>query len=237
MKSLKYLLSVAGLFCMLAGKAQTGGADLRLEPNSLAGLPAVVHLNDFDTFSIAIFNDSASTFTGIITIAGAINGDTIVADTVQTHTLYYPKADISDTILPHSFIVRSLGINVNNPPFIAGSSGVVIWPIVVGSSNSPVIIPDSVSKIITVLYPAGIDEMSARGIKIYMNGFQLVIQNKGDYQLKNIQLYDIAGNLLQQKDITVSGEVSIDEYAAGVYFAEINFADNTRAVVKVVNTR
>jgi hypothetical protein len=118
-----------------------------------------------------------------------------------------------------------------------GTSGVVIWPIVVSNPSQLTVHVDSIGFTLEVLYPLGIDELSERNLKVYMLGQQLMIKNNGDYLLKNVKLYDVAGKLLLQKEVSVSGMVDMNQYAEGVYFAEINFADNTRAVVKVVNTR
>ena len=70
-----------------------------------------------------------------------------------------------------------------------------------------------------------------------MNNQQLIIQNQGKYLLKNVKLYDVSGKLLLEQPISISGVVNMDQYASGVYLAEMNFEDNTRVICKVFSTR
>ncbi len=234
MKSVKYLMMIVGLFCLGEIKAQV---NLRLDSNSMAGIPNTVHLNSGYIDSVIIYNDSIQDVSGFISIGGNINGDTLVGDSSFQSVLYYPSANRMDTVPGRGHITRALIINVLNPPFIIGSSGVVIWPIISNQGALAVHISDSITRTVTVLYPLGVDELEERQLKVYMSGRQLLIENEGVYTLKSLKLYDVAGKLLLEKLITASGSVEMNEYAEGVYFAEINFADNIRAIVKVVNTR
>ena len=232
MKSVKYLLLMVGLFSFGEIKAQV---NLRLDSNSLAGLPNTINMGSAYIDSVTIYNDSSAAFLGIINFRANINGDSIIADTSQISTLYYSHGSTIDSIAPNGgHITRVLIINVTNPPFIIGSSGVVIWPIASNSAHF-VYISDSISKVISVLYPVGINEVEDTRLKVYLVGQQLTIQTEGVNLLKNVRLYDVAGNLLQENKISASAVINMDRYAAGVYFAEINFADNTRKVVKLFN--
>ena len=234
MKKIKLLLFIGGLFWLSGMNAQ--GVNLRLDSNSLFYLPGVVNLNSIIRDTVVIYNDSSTAFSGLITIAANINGDSLVADTAPTSILYYPTANQIESIPSGQHIVRELVITVGNPPFIIGTSGVVIWPISLGHSNPFVHISDSLSKTITVLHPVGIDEMVERNLKVYMNNQQLIIKNEGNYLLKSLKLYDVSGKLLNEQEVSKSGILNMNEYATGIYLAEVNFADNTRMIFKVFNT-
>jgi hypothetical protein len=227
MRVVKCLLFVIAMWCIAIANAQV---DLRLDSVILGLNTNTIYKDTVYNLSVSIYNDSATTFTGVISIGAAINGQ--LAD---TNTISYPT-DTAETITHGSFITRP--VILNTASFIVGTSGVVIWPIAVSNTQHlTVTIADTIGLTLNVLYPLGIDELSERNLKVYMLGQQLMIKNNGDYLLKNVKLYDVAGKLLLQKEVSVSGMVDMNQYAEGVYFAEINFADNTRAVVKVVNTR
>jgi hypothetical protein len=226
MRVVKCLLFVIAMWCIAIANAQV---DLRLDSVILGLNTNTIYKDTVYNLSVSIYNDSATTFTGVISIGAAINGQ--LAD---TNTISYPT-DTAETITHGSFITRP--VILNTASFIVGTSGVVIWPIVVSNPSQLTVHVDSIGFTLEVLYPLGIDELSERNLKVYMLGQQLMIKNNGDYLLKNVKLYDVAGKLLLQKEVSVSGMVDMNQYAEGVYFAEINFADNTRAVVKVVNTR
>jgi hypothetical protein len=233
MKSVKCLLFVVGMFCLSGISAQ---ADLRLD-SVVIGINSSVYKDSVYNLSVTIFNDSATDFIGVINIGGTINGQP-VRDSVANDAIYYANNATTDTVPHNSQITRTLVLNLINNSFIVGTSGVVIWPIAVSTTpHLTVTIVDSIGFALNILYPVGIDELSERDLKVYMSGQRLVIQNSGAYLLKDVKLYDVAGKLLLQKNISVSGMVDMNEYSNGVYFAEINFADNTRAIVKVVNTR
>lgn len=236
MKRLKYLLFFAGLFFLGESKAQ--GVNLRLEWDTLSGIPAVLLHDSVYSDSVIIYNDSMHGFSGVINLAGTINGQAHTFDTLAA-AIYYPYHSTADTIPPMGHVTRALTVTGSTPPFsIAGSSGVVIWPILVSNpDNLLVTISDTITTTIVVVHGVGINEIAERNLKVYMNGQQLVIQDNGEYLLKNVRLFDIAGNLLQEEELSLSGAVNMGQYVTGVYFAEINFADNTSAVVKVVNTR
>ena len=226
MRVVKCLLFVIAMWCIAIANAQV---DLRLDSVILGLNTNTIYKDTVYNLSVSIYNDSATTFKGVISIGAAINGQ--LAD---TNTISYPT-DTAETITHGSFITRP--VILNTASFIVGTSGVVIWPIVVSNPSQLTVHVDSIGFTLEVLYPLGIDELSERNLKVYMLGPQLMIKNNGDYLLKNVKLYDVAGKLLLQKEVSVSGMVDMNQYAEGVYFAEINFADNTRAVVKVVNTR
>lgn len=232
MKSVKHLLIVLGMFCIAEGYGQV---NLRIDTITF---PSTIHLHDSISLSVTIHNDSFTTFVGKISFMGLIDSFVETADTSDAvgSTLVYPSGNTIESITFGSSITRSLIVHVNNPPFIIGSSGVVIWPIVT-SSSQVVHISDTLYTQVTVLYPVGIDEITDRKLKVYLSNEQLMIQNNGTYLLRNVRLYDIAGKLLDEQQITTSGALNMGQYPIGVYFAEINFADNTRAVVKVVNTK
>ena len=172
---------------------------------------------------------------------GRINDSLVTAsvDTSFSNVLVYANAQTTDSIGPGGSILRSLVFNIQNPPFIIGTSGVVIWPKVVSAVNPllTVTIVDTLTRNLSVTYPVGLDELTERNLKVYMNNQQLIIQNQGKYLLKSVKLYDVSGKLLLEQPISISGVVNMDQYASGVYLAEMNFEDNTRVICKVFSTR
>jgi hypothetical protein len=234
MKKQTFLLLAICLFCL--GRTNAQGVNLRLGLNSLAGLPNVVGIDSSYIDSVQIFNDSSSAFQGLINIAADIHGDTLVGDTFSGSVLNYPTANVGETIPAHGSIIRELIINVQNPPFIVGTSGVVIWPKAFSFVNQFIAISDSVSKTV-IVFPVGIDEIIRKNLKVYMSNGSLVIQDDGNYLLKNVKLYEVSGKLLQEQQISSSGTLNMNPYATGVYLAEVNFADNTRMVFKVFNVK
>jgi hypothetical protein len=235
MKRMKFILLMACLLCLARTNAQTG-VNLRLGSNSLAALPVFVHRGDVDSLTITIYNDSSTTFYGNITIGALVDTTTVVADTSSASPFCYPNAPILDSIPGHDSINRLLIITIKTPPFIIGSSAVVIWPIVSNSSNQ-LHITDSVSKTIIVFYPLGINEPDDKNLKVYMSGQQLIVQENDQYLLKNVKLYDVSGALLYQQQISISGEISMASFAPGIYLAEVKYADNTCRLFKIFNPR
>jgi|GEM_PF-1879599 hypothetical protein len=235
MKRIKLLLFIGALFCLSSINGQT--VNLRLDSSSLAGLPNIVNLNSAYHLTIIIHNDSSATYHGDITFGGTINGDSVSADTIASGVLYYESMYQSVTIAGGDTIMRELIINVLSPDFIIGTSGVVIWPKALFPLDSVVNISDSLGKTVTVLYPLGLDEIVERNLKVYMSDQQLIIRNNGNYLLQNVKLYDLSGKLLNEEQLTNSGTLNLNQYAEGVYLTEINFADNTRMIFKVFNTR
>lgn len=234
MKNVKYLLFAAVMFCI--GKAGAQVATLGLDSGSLAGLPAVDTINHSYAFFVTVIDTSSTPFVGVLSIGGKVNG--IYSDgNTPGGAIYYTGSGVNDSVPARSAVSRLVIITVSNPPFIAGSSGVVIWPIAVSGQNQiPVHILDSLSTTVTIV-ATGINELTERNLKVYMAGKQLVVQNNGGYLLKKVNVYDGIGNLLREQPMSESGSVNMEGYAQGVYFAEIVFADDTRAAVKVVNTR
>jgi hypothetical protein len=234
MKKFRFALFVVSL--LYFGTIGAQGVNLRLGANSLAGLPAFVSMNSSYNDSVQIFNDSSSAFQGFINIAGMINGDSLQGDTLTGSVFNYPTANIIDTIPAHSYVLRQLIINVQNPPFIVGTSGVVIWPKAVSTVSQFIAISDTISKNI-IVFAAGIDGVAERNLKVYMSNERLVIQDDGNYLLKNVKLYEVSGKLMEEQQISNSGTLNMNLYATGVYLAEVNFADNTRMVFKVFNIK
>jgi hypothetical protein len=235
MKSVKLLLAAA-LFLFL-GSISAQGVNLRIDSNALAAIDTL-RLGQVDSFNITIYNDSNTYFWGQITIDGLINFVPFYGDSAQ-NPVFYPNSNISDSIPAHGSVSRMLIVTVTNPPFIVGTSGVVIWPKVTAQTYPlvPATISDSISKLVTVFYPLGINEASEKGLKVFMAGEQLLIQAEAGTLLKDVELYDIEGRLLQQQSISGSGIIDMSHYCPGAYLARVFFADNTSVVVKVLNTR
>ena len=234
MKPVKCLLFVIGMFCITGVKAQV---NLRLDSVIIGISSTTINRDSSYTLFLTIANDSATGFNGVINIGGSINNQD-VTDTSNTAPFYYANHATLDTIPPLSHITRPVILNTHNLSYVIGTSGVVIWPIAVSTLQQlRVTISDSLSETFTVLNPASIDEITDRKLKVYMNGQQLIIENGGQYALKGVQLYDVEGRLVQEQPVSRSGAVDMSRCASGVYFATVTFADETRAVVKVVNTR
>ena len=234
MKRMKLLLLAAGLLC--SGLTNAQSVNLRLDTGALNGIGTLSHLQ-VDSIPLIIHNDSSVAFVGYITMGSSINGalmDSI--DNVPGAAVYYPTSGDTETIPAHDSILRYLVVTGQNPPFIQGPNGLVVWPV---SQFYPqrAHISDSISTVIIFSYPAAINEPNINNLKVYMSGSELLIQGDGEHLLKEVKLYDVTGQVLTQKAITVSGNLDMDSYAGGIYFAEITFADNTRQVFRVFNAR
>ena len=233
MKKMKLIVFLVGLFCLGMLKAQVNV--LRIDSNFLTNFPNTLHAGDVFPLNFTIHNDSAFTYNGTIQIGAKINGDSLVADTsIQAFEDTGFQTNVS--IPAHDTISKSLIIHVLIPPFIIGSSGVVIWPIYNyhGSLISSI---DTIGKSVTILHPLGINEADDKNLKVYLVGGQLTIQGDGEHLLKSVRLYDVEGALLNERPITINGTISMNQFANGIYLAEITFADNTRQVFKVFNSK
>jgi len=228
MKNIKQLFFIAFLFCLVSVKAQV--VNLRLD-STIVGIPGSINRNDTTNCQITIYNDSATPFVGLISLVSSING-TVDTGTASGSPVYYPNSIFTDSIPAHGSVTRGLVITGFTPPFIIGSSAVVIWPVVLSSADQ-VHITDSITTLVNVTYGVGINEPNDKNLKVFMGGGELIIQENDQYLLKNVKLYDVAGALLYQQELTISGAINMAPFAPGIYFAEINYADNTRRVVRV----
>ena len=231
MKKMKLILLLAGLFCLGSLKAQL--TVLRIDSNFLSTFPDTLHAGDVFNINLTIHNDSSFAYNGTVQIAAKINGVAVVADTgIQAieDTGYANNVSIA----ANNFIIKSLTVHVLTPPFIIGSSGVVIWPISIFNGNQ-ISGVDSLSKTSAILYPVGINEPNDKNLKVYLVGGQLTIQSDGEHLLKSVRIYDVEGALLNERSITTSGSINMDRFSSGIYLAEITFADNTQRVFRVFN--
>jgi hypothetical protein len=233
MKGMKFILLVAGLFCLITAKAQVN--NLRIDSAFLTAFPANTSVNDTFSVNIIIHNDSSTAYIGKVYIGTQVNTDSAHADTVSGATIYYPSYAANENIPAGGSITRPIFVSVLNPPFIVGSSAVVIWPIM--NNNGNLITSSNSLRTLVTIYPMGINEPNDKNLKVYMSGQQLVVQENDLYLLKNVKLYDISGALLCQQQISLSGEISMASFAPGIYLAEVNYADNTSRLFKVFNTR
>ena len=234
MKSIRFVFLAVSLLGITCIRAQ--GINLRLDSASLALLPSIVHAGETDTIMITIHNDSASSFTGNINIGGLVDSSSVVADTTLGHTFCYPTANAFEVIPGGGSITRSLVVTVNTPPFVIGSSGVVIWPIATGSANL-IHITDSISKTILVFYPLSVNNVDERDLRVFISGQQLIIYENDQNLLKSVKIFNPEGRLLQEQPISVSGIINLSQFASGVYFAEIDYADSSRKVVKLLKAK
>jgi hypothetical protein len=234
MKRIKLLFFAVGLFYF--GQVNGQGVNLRVDTNALNGIGTIYHDSTI-TVPILLHNDSSFGFSFVLSMGSSINGvlnDSI--DSLPGEAIYYSNSGFSDTIGPHEAITRNLVITGVNPPFIQGPNGLVVWPKVLQSSR-PVLISDSASTVLNFQFPAAINEPNDKNLKVYVVGQQLLIKGDGEHLLKSAALYDVTGNAVHQQSVTINGVVNMEPYAEGIYFAEITFADNTRQVFKVLNTR
>jgi hypothetical protein len=234
MKRIKPLLLAIGLFCF--GRMHGQVVHLRLDTNALSSLGTIYHDSTY-TIQLVIHNDGPSSFHGILSMGSSI--DSLLSDSIDSvpgTAIYYPNSGIQDSIPADSSVVRDLVITGKNPPFIQGPNGLVVWPVVLQSSNV-VIISDSVSVTVIYAFPAAINEPNDKNLKVYMSDQQLLIQGDGEHLMKDVKLYDIMGSVIAERAITTSGVLSMNSYSEGIYFAAITFADNTRQVFRVFNRR
>jgi hypothetical protein len=233
MKRIKLLVIIIGLMCMAKINAQV--VNLRIVSSSLDSLSTVI-MGRSDTVTLTIFNDSSSNYNGFISIGSNVNGTVDTLDSLYSGPVYFPSWADTEIIVGHGSISRALVFNVQNPPFIIGSSGVVIWPIAVNSANQ-VHISDSLFETITVINPSAVNEVDDKKLKVYVSDQQLIIQEDDQYLLKSAKLYDVEGAFLKEQKISISGLINMEPYAQGIYLVEITYADNARRVIKVFSPK
>jgi hypothetical protein len=113
-----------------------------------------------------------------------------------------------------------------------GTSGVVIWPI---CPYDPHILADTTTWSPVLTYPESIAGTYGEKLLVYMDGSQLYIKMNAENLLKRVRIYAINGKLIEEQDLSSSGIITMDKYAAGMYIAEVMFADGSLKTYKIVN--
>ncbi len=235
MKSIRFLLLLSIVFVALGTSAQ---GVLSIDPNDLNSsvLPdTVAYGSNSGNISVWVRNTDSVTFTGQISIHYTIDYST--TDTVYTTSDSVSGIGYSqeaDTIQAHDSIQKNLRFYFTGPKFtpsIGLPSGVVIWPVASGA-----ITLDSVSRLIYIkdTTSTGIQNSDVKKLKVYMDGNELLIKSDAENMPTRVRIYDALGDLMLQQDALLSGVISMNQYAQGVYFAEITLTDNSRLVYKVI---
>ncbi|MDB5282387.1 MAG: hypothetical protein JWO06_1462 [Bacteroidota bacterium] len=223
MKTLRLLVVTAVLF--VSGNIKAGGS-LSVSATVLDSLPShTFHLGDTADLLITVFNTGNTIFEDSLIIEYSING-VLYSLPNDTSGITYTLDTLS--IYPQNSISKLLHFTFTGPSFYVGPTVVVIWP------RSPsAITVDSSSTTLIILPASGIQNIDKGNLKMYLSNGQLWVQS--DDPLKSIKIYDTRGRAIVQQEISNPATIPMYPYAAGVYFAEVTLADNSRKVVKIYN--
>jgi hypothetical protein len=178
-------------------------------------------------FDVEVRNDSTISVSGPLTFGYSI-------DDFNTAITYFG----SDTSSGISYTPTSITLNQGNkdtitltttvklPKFKAGPSVVVIWPIVPGASAV-----DSVKFTFTALAPSGFNYITGNQLKAFILNNQLQIQANGDVALKQLRIYNVAGQQILN-EISPANTTQLPAMPKGIYLAEISYGDNQRSIFR-----
>jgi len=232
MKGLRLLILGITLFAAQFINAQS----LSINAGALSVIPPTVPLDSSPVFSVTsniVISDTSSVdYIGKIRFGISVNG-TLIANP-DTNFSYTPLD--SDFISAHGFITKSLTIRFTSPTqggvFLVGPAVVVIWPI--DSAPTPhAHIVDSATASFTITGLAGINDPSLNNVKAYMINSELLIQSDAENTLERVRIFDVSGAVLLDRPAYQNTTIQMDQFASGIYLAEVTLADNRRQIFKV----
>jgi hypothetical protein len=206
-------------------------AQLRIDTTSLYQLGHSVVTGTTDSINIRLYNDDTIPIHDTITLGYR----------VDTSVHFGPDAFVNfsaliaiDSLGPHDSILVPVTFHFNPPRFSApGPSVIVIWPISLTNPNIACL--DSARDTLYSIISNIVDPRQHR-LNVFVLGGQLYIQAGDTEVLQRVRIFDIRGALVMQQGASGNTEISLNTYAAGIYFAEVLFEDNTRQVYKIFNS-
>lgn len=234
MKSVRKALFV-WIGCLLLNTAFAQQHRLRIQIDTAFGLPpSTVTMGDTFNFQVRVYNDSVFAYQGVVLFASRILPDTTTYFAPNsTNGLDYGVTS-GDSIPGHGFILRTIKVNVTQPPFKGGPSVVVIWPIAYNPSTFALAAAAD-----TIIFPlnvdtltAGIGEIMNQRIRISKWGNSLRIEKEGEIQLRRVRIFDILGQQIIDR-ANPAEDIPLPYLNTGIYLAEVTYNNNQRKVLRV----
>ncbi len=215
------------LFCSILSLPVLAQNTLRVElvPQNVDSFSVIK--NNSLPFTLRLYNDSATNYVDLIdfnyTIDSAgIGAPQLYTDTNNTSGLNYPV--VSNATIPANDSVNvTITINAGEPRFKTGPSVVVIWPIRANTS----IAGNKVTFHVFVLDPAGIEDQAHMKLRAFVWDNNLAIQREDGIQLNRLQIYDVTGREIMNKQ-NPAGNTILPLETHGIYIAEITYNHTER---------
>jgi hypothetical protein len=236
MKIYRLLPFIAFVIFGLSVSAQPA---LKIAPNALDSLPSTITWHGKDTASVPvtvlIFNSGDTAFLGALNIMGSVNGAPLSTSPnsfpSDSGGIYYPNDTATVFISPGETIPVSFVFVVDSPPFADGPSVVVIWPVGLGARTI-----DSASWSLTIQTgTAAINNATTETLKVFVAEQQLWVQCSEQNLLEYVRIYDVNGALMAGEKIGGNITMPMNQYATGMYLAEVTLTDNSRRLFKIFN--
>lgn len=177
--------------------------------------------------SLSIINYDSSDFNGLIDFGISINGIQNLSRNILPNPLYD-----SLVIIPHGDSISTLIHIIITPAYFeAGPDIFVVWPIITNN--------DAFSQLphqIYVLDPTEIIPIPGSGdLKIIQSNGIVSLKNEGQNVLKRVRLFNISGQLVYDRSYQNNMAIDIGRFGSGLYFMEVQFADNREQIIKLAN--
>jgi hypothetical protein len=218
------------LILALTGMEAMGQARLGV---SIVSFPGSGSMGDTTTYfgTILINNYGNATFSDSVYLDYEVDS--------SVHLSTNPGVGIyfADTayLMPGDSVQKQILVHFTPSIFSAvGTSGVVIWP-VCPETNANLLPPDTATYDVSISWPAGIAQTEGEKLLVYMDGQELNIKTDAGNLLSHVRIYDVNGKLIEEQAVTSSAIIGMDNYAAGMYIAEVIFTDQSRKDYKIIN--
>ena len=207
---------------------------LRIDTGALNQLTAnSYHVGDTASISVRVYNDGDSVVNDNLAFGYQIGATAPRLTSASDSIVQYSNALV--TIPPHgSLLLTSIQFSFNQSEYVIGSSIVVIWPVALHNNT---VIVDSARKVITVTdtLTAIINSAGNENLRVFMSGQQLWVECNDKNLVKEVRIYDVTGKLIAQQEVHQQGQIPMDKYSTGVYFAEVILNNNKSKAFKVFN--
>jgi hypothetical protein len=223
-------LPVLLFFIAFIGIAKGQQPILSIDTNALNAIGSVCHLDSsVISVPVTVTNSGTATLYGAIYIDYSIGAQTFSGPDTSGKSFLYPV--VPDTLFPAQSTIIGMMFTPGSARIAAGPSVVVIWP---RAANA--ITADSARKTVLFATLSSVYEADKNEVQIYISGQDIVVKNTSENLLKHVRIFDLQGNLLTERDLQLNALIPINKYAAGIYLAEVTFADNSRKAFKVFKT-
>lgn len=232
----RWLFLAAALFITSQAKSQQ--VVLEIDSSFFKSFPSSLPLDTVFPDTVKVRNIGNGIFNGYLSFEISVNGGAGFAFTGTAGV----SVDFNDSIiLSHNDSVSiAVHVYVDTPEFAAGPSVVVIWPICNGISPGDSIEIDTLQDNDTIqVLPiiAGITAPFPSGLKVYTQADQLFIQCSEPNALKHVRIFDVAGSLVMEQDLSASNTIPMGKYSEGIYLAELILNSGDKITYKVFSGR